>query len=98
MTFTAAPNVLITPATLRTSKWRFVMHLNMGRVHVTNRECVDFEGLTLSDSYDRKMRTTTRTFFVAGDTREFETVQDAARAWNDQHRRWAEEAQGSEAA
>lgn len=82
----AAPFTLITPATLHAAKWRFVVHLNMGRVHVTNWACVDFPGLAVSDSYDRKARRTTRTFFVDGDAREFDHLHDAARAWNEQRR------------
>lgn len=77
---------LITPAALRTAKWTLMVHLNMGRVHVTNRTCVDFPGLQVSDSYDRKARQTTRTFFVEGDEREFDHLHDAVRAWNDQRR------------
>ena len=77
---------LITPAGLRTSLWRWCGHINAGRVHHHQRECVTYPGLSLSDAYDKRTKLTTRTFFVAGDQAEFDTLQMAAKAWNDQRR------------
>ena len=77
---------LITPKGLKASLWRFCAHLNAGRVHYLQRECVTYPGLSLSDAYDKRTRKATRTFFVAGDQAEFETIEAAAKAWNDQRR------------
>ena len=77
---------LISPKSLREALWRWCGHINAGRVHYHQRECVTYPGLSLSDAYDKRTRRTTRTFFVAGDQAEFETLQAAAKAWNDQRR------------
>ena len=81
----AAP--LITPAGLRASRWRFSGHVNYGRLgSLLIKDCVTFPGLSYSDAWDKQARTTTRTFFVAGDQTAYETLEAAARAWNDQRR------------
>ncbi len=77
---------LITPKGLREALWRWCGHINAGRVHYHQRECVTYPGLSLSDAYDKRTRKTTRTFFVAGDQAGFGTIQAAAKAWNDQWR------------
>ncbi len=77
---------LITPKSLKAALWRWCGHINAGRVHHHQRKCVTYPGLSLSDTYDKRTRQSTRTFFVAGDQAEFDTLQAAAKAWNDQRR------------
>lgn len=75
----------MSPAALKRSQWKFVAHLNMGRVHITQHEAVDFPGFVVSRAYDRRADTTTRTFLVAGDKREFTNLREAGHAWNQLH-------------
>ncbi len=74
---------LMTSRTIHASHWTFVAHMNLGRTHISNYESVDFPGFIVSKAWDRKERKTTRTFFVTGDWREFATLHEAGKAWND---------------
>ena len=90
----AAP--LITPAGLRASLWQTSGHVNYGRLgSLLIKDCVTFPGLSYSDAWDKQARTTTRTFLVAGDQSTFETLEAAAKAWNNQRRAMAAPAEAA---
>jgi hypothetical protein len=84
--------VLITPKGLKATQWRTTAHLNMGSVHALNKEAIDYPGLRISISTDKRAKTSTRFFFILGDDREFATIGEAAKAWNDLARARASQA------
>jgi hypothetical protein len=82
----AASPPLITPKGLKAALWQTCFHACLsGGGSILNKECLDFPGLVVSSSWSRKAGNS-RTFYVAGDKREFSTIQDAAKAWNDRKR------------